>query len=221
MRLTFELGRWVGRIWASRQLKRNAWWFHQRHPVQCSVQMWPSRIGDDGQIHPYLRDIAITFTCQGEVVSWTEFGSFTRHGRRTLPANISEMAAEIAACDGQYLSDYDLDCMRLWDWWYRLCGACSAWRSQFDSTFFAPLRSRRLRARRLVYMYPDQAFFPDFTAWLSDYCIQHGSVWPEDQPGWYERIARERDRARELTAWHRQHPIADFVGNRIDDFLDK
>jgi hypothetical protein len=165
--------------------------------------------------------MSIQFTCQGEVVGGMSSGVFTRHGKRSMFPQVVGLAAEIAACEGQYLSDYQLDVMRLWDYWVSACMHLPVSFGRLDSSYFSPLRRRSHRAHQLAGLYPDTVLFKQVVDWLQDYSFTHGSPWPEDQEGWIQKYQRSIGLARENAAWEYSHPNTVKVLDFIDSFTSR
>lgn len=181
MRLTYDIGRWVGRVWARAQLRRDPSWLTPRHQVERSVTVRAVSMWD--------RQLEVEYTCQGLLVTSASSGIFRRHGRMSAMPTPEAVSVAVAACDGQLLSDCDLDLARVWLWWVTVCEDFSLFIGQsLDRTAYMPLRRRLARARSLAQLYPYSYHHRQVTSWLLDL----GTQWPEDSPSHEQQIQLDK-----------------------------
>lgn len=183
MRLTYNIGRWVGRVWAKAQLRKNPDWFTPRHHVDTKVIIHETGRG--------IYRLHIYFSACGQHLATVATGEFRRYGMKTEMPGAELVTAGIVCYDGHMVSDFDLDFNRVWRWWAGDCsipiGRVFSWSPILDPERYHPLYRRHLHAIRLASLYPYSYHHAGITRWLDTWGRKHSSPWPEDWPTYFEQ----------------------------------
>jgi hypothetical protein len=204
MRLTYNLGRFVGRMWARAQVMRDPSWLTPRHQVDMAVAIRHSTfsfyhegVKSTVQSHNERR-IEVLFSCQGIDIASAVSGPFIRGGRKHIEY-LEEISAVVAACQDQLLSDCDLDLARVWAWWVKVSRDFDLFiGEELDPVTHLPLRRRLARAHKLARMYPYSYHHREVLMWLFDL----GTQWPEDLPSHEQQLSLDQSISEALVISH-------------------